>query len=253
VPKLRFISRAPFLGLVFTGFLAARADLASASLIVSEWRLASGVQDLSNDITVNDFSNFAIVQNPFSALAENAIGPNTATTSYDFSWSGDTGSFDVTVAENVETRRVRSISSGIIFISPTADLRMTVDASLDFSSVPGDLAFIGFSMRVWDPITLDVFFNENLIGGNLTLEPAVGTLAFSGDVVLPAGATYRIDFRAQSDTLDEDNPSGPVTSSGFFHFAFQPVPEPATAWLITLGAIAVRRRRRRCRQEIAQE
>jgi hypothetical protein len=131
---------------------------------------------------------------------------------------------------------------------------MTVDASLDFSSVPGDLADIGFSMRVWDPITLDVFFSEFRDGGNFNHgEPAVGTLSINGEAILPAGTTYRIDFRAESDTSVVDNPSGPVTSSGFFHFAFQPVPEPATAWLIALGAIASHRRRRRCRQEIAQE
>ena len=244
---LRFISTAPFLGLAFTGFLAARTDFAAASLNVSEWRLASGVDDASGNIPNLDFSNFGTVQNPFSALAVNSIGPNTATTSYDFSWSGDSGSFDITTTQRVETFRVFTISSGFFMISPTTNpLRMTYSASLDYASVPGDLADVRFRMFAFDQsnTTTPVFF-ESLRGGNLTLEPAVGTLAFSGDVILPAGATYKIDFAASNDNGADNNPTGPITSSGFFHFAFQPTPEPATAWLIALGAIAWPRPRRR--------
>jgi hypothetical protein len=227
---------------------------ARGSLIVSQWQLSTGVQDSSGISVIQDGAGSAVVENPFQASFDAAVGPNTATTSYDFSWSGDTGSFDVTTTQRAETFRVRTISSGLMFISPTTDLRMTIDASLDYASPPGDLANVFFRMTVFEEGTpsVPVFF-ENLDGGNLTLEPAVGTLAFSGDVVLPAGAIYSIQFTARNDNGADNNPTGPITSSGFIHFAFQPVPEPATAWLITLGAIAVRRRRRRCRQEIAQE
>jgi hypothetical protein len=206
------------------------------------------VQDLSDISTVQDVAGFGVVENPFQAVGNAAVGPNTATTSYDFSWSGDSGSFDIAVDLNVETFRVFSGSSGFMLISPTNDLRMTIDAALDYASRPGDLADVMFRMLVVDQSNPSVpLFFEFLRGGNLTLEPAAGTLAFDGDVILPAGATYRIDFRARNDNGADNNPTGPITSSGFIHFAFQPVPEPATAWLITLGAIASRRRRRRCR------
>jgi hypothetical protein len=220
-----------------------------ASLVVSSWSLLTFTEDSSVDLPLSDSVRFTEVQSPFQAVGNAAVGPNTATTSYDFSWSGDTGSFDITTAQRAETFRVFTISSGFIFISPTTDLRMTIDASLDYASPPGDLANVRFRMLVRDGIdqTVPFFFFESLLGGNLSLEPAAGTLAFSGDVILPAGTTYLISFAASNDNGADNNPTGPITSSGFIHFAFQPVPEPATAWLITLGAIAVRRARRKCR------
>jgi len=204
------------------------------------------IEDASVDFPVDDFVRFTEVQSPFQAVANTAVGPNTATTSYDFSWSGDSGSFDINTTQRVETFRVLTQSSGFILISPTNDLRRTINASLDYASVPGDLADIFFRMTVVDQNNLDVpLFFENLQGGNLTLGPAVGTLAFSGDVILPAGATYKIDFIARNDNGADNSPTGPITSSAFFHFAFQPVPEPATLWLIAFGAIGIRRPRRR--------
>jgi hypothetical protein len=219
------------------------------SLVVSQWTLSTAVIDDSDISVVQDVAGFGVVENPFQAVGSAAVGPNTATTSYDFSWSGDTGSFDVTTTQRVETSDIVTISSGLMFISPTTDLRMTIDASLDYASPPGDLANVRFRMLVRDGIdqTVPFFFFESLLGGNLSLEPAAGTLAFSGDVILPAGTTYLISFAASNDNGADNNPTGPITSSGFIHFAFQPVPEPATAWLITLAAIASRRRRRRCR------
>ena len=246
MPGRLFPKHSLFLGLLvlLVGPLVARG-----SLVVSEWRLVTRVQDLSGISVVQDSAGFGVVENPFQAVGNAAVGPNTATTAYDFSWTGDSGSFDIATTQRVETFRVRTISSGFIFIAPTADLRMTIDASLDFASVPGDLADVRFSMFVFDEGNpfVPVFF-ESLRGGNLTLEPAVGTLAFSGDVILPAGATYSISFRASNDNgADTNNPTGPITSSGFFHFAFQPIPEPATAHLIAFGALTLRQPRRRRR------
>jgi len=246
----RFISTAPFLGLVLTGLLAVRADFAAASLNVSDWQLTTAVLDNSALSTVRDFEILTTISNPFQAAANTAVGPNTATTAYDFAWSGDSGSFDIDMALNVETFRVDALSTGIILISPTTDLLMTIDASLVYASVPGDLAFIGFNMKVLDATTFAAFFRENRRGGNLTLDPAVGTLSINGDVILPAGTTYRIDFRASNRNGSDPNPTGPITSSGFIHFDFQPIPEPATAWLIAIGAVALHRPRRgrRCRR-----
>jgi hypothetical protein len=196
------------------------------SLVVSQWTLSTAVIDDSDISVVQDVAGFGVVENPFQAVGSAAVGPNTATTSYDFSWSGDTGSFDVTTTQRVETSDIVTISSGLMFISPTTDLRMTIDASLDYASPPGDLADVFFRMTVFDEgnPSFPVFF-ENLHGGNLTLEPAVGTLAFDGDVILPAGATYSIQFTARNNNLADNNPTGPIT----------------------FAAIASRRRRRRCR------
>jgi len=234
------------LALILVVSMPSRGD---ASLVVSSWSLLTFTEDASSQFPLDDFVRFTDVQSPFQAVANTAVGPNTATTAYNFSWSGDSGSFDIATTQRVETFRVRTISSGFMFVSPTADVRMTYSASLDYASVPGDLADIRFRMFAFDQsnLTVPVFF-ESLDGGNLTLQPAVGTLAFSGDVILPAGATYKIDFAASNDNGADNNPTGPITSSGFFHFNFQPIPEPATAWLIACGAIALRRPRRRCRR-----
>jgi hypothetical protein len=233
------------------GFAVAPPSARAAFQLLT-WRLTTGVVDSSGSSTVVDGHSFESVQNPFQgpgAVSDTSVGPNTARSEYDFSWVLNTGSFHIDIDHHVETTDVDTTSSGHFLIQPDVDLRLTIDASLDYTSVPGDLADFILRMFVRDEATEITLFNEAEEGGSLWFHPASGTLDFDGEVILPAtGTTYRIDYRAWASTLAEDNPSGPLTSSGYVHFDLAPVPEPATALLcLVAGApLALKRRHSRC-------
>ncbi len=215
---------------------------------LSVWSLFTGTIDSSGISTIRDFERLTTVQNPFSgpgAVSDTAVGPNWARSEYDISWLLNTGSFHVDIDHHIETTDVTTTSQGHFLIQPDVDLRLTIDASLDYSSVSGDLANFIFRMYVRDEATEIRLFNEAEEGGNLWFHPASGTLDFDGEVILPVtGTTYRIDYRAWANTLSEDNPSGPLSSSGYVHFDIAPVPEPTTASLFALMGVFILRRRR---------
>ncbi len=232
-----------------TGFLLALTLLSfsaptNAAFVVSSWRLTTGVQDSSGSSIVQDVEDLEVVQNPLNATSQAAVGPNTAQTAYDFSWSGDTGSFHIAPTQHVETLEVVTVSTGFILLSSDIDLIMSVAGSLDYTSPPGDLDVVDFEFSVRDPsIPLGTIFDADLEGGNLVLEPASGTLAFEDEFVLPGGITWRIDYRARAHNLAEPNPSGPIDTNGFIHFDLAPVPETSTLSLLALAALLTLRRR----------
>jgi len=233
--------------LVVSALLAITHD-AEAAFDLSFWDLRTGTTDDSGSIPLWDVDTFDVVQNPFSgpgAVSDTAVGSSTSRTEYSFSWLLNTGSFHIDIDHHIETTDVTTTSQGHFLIQPDVDLRLTIDASLDYSSVPGDLADFLFRMYVRDEATEIRLFNEREEGGNLWFHPASGTLDFDGEVILPAtGTTYRIDYRAWANTLSEDSPSGPLTSSGYVHFDLAPVPEPATALLCLLAGAPLALRRR---------
>lgn len=66
-----------------------------AGIDISSWDLLTFTQDRSGDIPVTDFEGLSVVENPFHAVSSTAVGPNTATTTYDFAWMLDAGTFDI--------------------------------------------------------------------------------------------------------------------------------------------------------------
>ena len=215
-----------------------------AGFEVAAWDLLTFTQDRSADIPETDSERLTMLQNPLNHVSDTMIDPNTARTSYDFSWLMDYGTFDMDIEHHLETFRVRTVSDGHLLIEPDTDLRMTIDASLTYSSVPGDQAFVRLKMFVIDETTQARLFDESERGGNAAFEPASGTLAFAGDFTLPAGTTYRIDYLVDADNLSEPAPDGPIDTNGFIHFELSPVPEPSSAALVLLGTVLASRRRR---------
>lgn len=52
-------------------------------------------------------------------------------------------------------------------------------------------------------------------------------------------------YRAWSNTLAEENPTGPLTANGYVQFDLAPVPEPATAILCLIAGVPLLLHRRR--------
>ncbi len=214
-----------------------------ASIDITEWALVNGVQDFSMQDIVQDASAFTVVENPFIASHSAAVGPSTVETSYDFSWSNDFGSFDIQMSQFIPNPFVRVVSSGDILVTPTTDLSVSFDSSLTYTSSPGDEAAIRLRTIVIEENTNVVFFHAMVEGGGFFFEPPSGTLAFSGDVILPAGSTYHIDYLVEIHSLTVPNPQAPITADGFVHFDLQAVPEPSTLSLLAIGLLLTRRPR----------
>ena len=244
MPHLPAVHKATFRCMLAAALALSTAEASHAAFDVSMWNLLTFTQDRSEDIPVTSSDVVKLVQNPLTHISDTMVWPNTNLTQLDFSWLLDTGSFHIDILHHVETFRVNTNSQGHLLITPDIDLNMIVDGSLTYSSVPSDLARIQFDFQVRDPTDpFGTIFDVELEGGSAFLEPASGTLAFSDQLVLPAGTMWRIDYRVVADNLVELDPDGPIDTSGFIHFAFTPVPEPATLTLLIFGSPLLLKRR----------
>jgi len=209
---------------------------------IDEWSFASGVYDGATG--EHDFQGFITVQNPFQASHSAVVGGSTATTTYDFAWAEQFGSLLIQAShetEGVESGDMESFSSGFIWITPSEDILLTIDAaySYDLPDDPMTARLETFVTNADSPVSL---FDE-LVGYDTGLGvPASGTLTINGDVILPAGETWVFGYSMEIDTFSGTG-SAVGTSSG--HISLTITPEPTTASLLALGAFMLLRRGRR--------
>jgi hypothetical protein len=224
--------------------LCALASPVGGSLVVTEWRLSSIVDD--NDLdTDEDRQFFLTVQNPFQASHTAIAGESFAATTYDFTWVGDDGSFDITTEQHSVQLQGRVSAGANIDFTPMMDSVFSYSAQYDYQWDPSVIGQAALSFRLVD-LTLDeLVFHEGRTGDNVGFDPPFGSLVIpeaSANIV--AGRQYKIIISALTDLFDETPPGSPGLSTGNIHFTITPVPEPATASLLIAGLLLSRRRPR---------
>ncbi len=221
---------------------------AVAGYNVDSLLLLNLVQDSSGPSIVQDADRITDILNPLQLNSTAQLADNIAASSYDYSWLEDAGIGDFHTTFDHEMRftsDVRTVTRVELVIETTADVMVAFEGSLAYSHTPGDFTDIGIGYSVVELSQFDVLLNEALEGGNGDFLPASGTLDLTGDVILPAGFTYRLSATVDNFNILIDDPVGIYDAEGFANFTIRPVPEPHVAWLfIVSAAIAVVRRRR---------
>ena len=201
---------------------------------------------MTTEVGVNGMDDYDWVStptNPFVATHHAQLGMTQATTNIDVAWGPDGGRFDFLFDQVIEdsTSYVASKTYGGVGIVSDVDLWLDYEYSYSYSNLGGDFA-INSSTRVTH-ITNDGFTHltyDTQLGGAGWLQPSSGTFTASYELLLEAGQRYGIVYDTQ---LDSGADFGLVGSgAGSLHFTLTPVPEPTTALLLALSAIALFRR-----------
>jgi len=219
---------------------------ASAQLTVTDWDLATGVQDLS--IPTQDVDFTFTVANPLllTQSAQLASG-GTAATDYDFAWAGDDASFRVDMSHltpDLGNDFYSSLSTGDIYFTTGVPLIARLTGSYTyFLPVARMQAAIGVNVRDIEQ-NQRLIFAEGIADTILSPAPQGGTFTWDKLALIPANRLYSISFDFQ--LRARRNTGEFATGSGSFTLTFEPVPEPATLMLSSVGtALYIRRSRRR--------
>lgn len=213
-----------------------------AEVVVHDWSLTTAVQDLSIPTQDTDFST--TVQNPLQlAQLASLYSGGTATTVYDFSWAGDTASFNVTASQVVPdlgSALYRSFSMGSMNFSVSDDVRAHFTGQYSYSlPVPGMETIFGLSITDYQPP--HTILGDSGQDATITTPSASGTFALDRTWVLQAGHTYFLQYTIYISA--SGNSGALATGNGFLQLRLEPIPEPATIALIGLTAILRCRRR----------
>ncbi len=230
--------------------IVARPSSVVVAVEVTSWDLRTGVQDFSGQTSVSDLRRINVVSNPPITTSVASVGLNSATTDYDYSWLLDMafGDFNTSFVHAIRSVKIRTVSTGQIFIIPGEDIRVTVNGSLNYWHTPGDEGAINYFATVRDMSTNADVFNEHRQGGNLYLLPSSGTLTIQAEAELSAGIPYRLRYGLQTDNTGDLPPTGIADASGFVNFHIEPlIPEPATLALLLPAMLLIRRPRRSIR------
>lgn len=227
-----------YLALVWLGLLLT-ARVSNGQIAVSDWYLESAVQNLGN--SSQNLAVFETVQNPFVNSHSAALGPGTATTAYDFAWSGENGSFQITgsqVTPDLGGSLYHSFSDGSILFVTSTPLIAHLTGSYSYFMPVGGMEAIA-TLRI-----SNTSFTTNYIEVvGQAFAPASGTFQWDRIGFIPANQPciiiYGMDIRARG------NSGALANGSGSFNLTFQPVPEPASLLIFTVGLSLARRNPRR--------
>jgi len=226
-------------------FVLALPIQAYAGIIVSDWSLVTAVQNLDpNSNPPQDVSTFDTVENPFLNSHSAVLGQGTATTAYDFSWSGDNASFRINashVVPDLGSAYYKGLSVGTMNFSVTADVLAHLTGTYGYSlPVPGMDTIFGLSITDLQPPHQTL--SDSRSAATFIIPSDSGTFVLDASMVLQAGHNYLLQYTSY---IAATGNSGALASGdGFLDVTFQPVPEPATLWLAATAAILVRLRRR---------
>lgn len=225
---------------VTVGLWLCTSTTVCAHISVESWNLATAVQDFTQEIP-QQVSRFETVSNPFANSHSATLGPGTATTSYDLSWSAHHATFRFDVAHVVPDLHndiYNSLSTGSILFTTTEPMIAHLVGAYTYSlPVSGMTVVTSFSIFDW-PITR-AFMTDGHVDDTI-LSPAPLTGSFSSDrtALLPAAGSYGISYTVRLTATHNTGALG--TGDGFFQLNLDPVPEPATSTVLAIGIVGAR-------------
>lgn len=183
--------------------------------------------------------------NPLMTTRHAQLGLTEATSVFDLAWGPTGGRFDLLFDHVIEDGPGFSESTAFGGIGVTSDVDVWLDYQYTFSfnNLNGGIILTSVNQVAESTQTgATNIFRIVRQGGAGALDPTSGTFVTSRQVLLEANEVYGISY---SNTLLGGEDSGALgTGNGSLHFTLTPVPEPATAMLLTLMSIVFTRRRR---------
>ncbi len=180
------------------------------------------------------------IPNPFQISHSAALGSSTAFASYDFAWAEQFGTFliqSTQQAEGVPTSQLLTAASGYIYVTPSEDLALTIDAAWTFD-LPRDYMYTSLLVRVYGAGTHQVLFGQTAGGSTFPGEPASGTVTITGsNMILPPGETWVLRYEMSIYTYGGTQGT---TATGNGYVNFQLSPEPAAFSLLAVGNLLLR-------------
>ncbi len=216
----------------------------SADLVVQNYFLDSSVftagLDPDHSQTVN---NNNPVPTSFSQFAH--VDPSFCSTGYQMDWTGDSAQFDITSSHRLQGYQGSVSSGGRWVVRPAVDSLVTFNGFFNYnhpaSSSLWGRAIIDVNLKVEG--TANFLFGDQASDGSVTLGPPSGTLNVGGSYLLQAGTLYRVGFSFGTSNFQQPPPEATWLGNGEVHITINPVPEPATAALVSLAIIPLLCRR----------
>ncbi len=217
---------------------------ARAQIVVTEWSLATAVQDAGGD-PIQDATAFSIVTNPFVDSHSAHLGLGTAMTSYSHSWSANHASFHFDMAHvtpDLHNSLSASFSTGSIVLTTSEPLRAHLTGSYSYYLPVGGMDISSGLQITGGPgppfyTFLDVSHREDTF---VSPAPLSGIFTSDQTALIPAG-TYAINYITRLNAFG--NSGAIATGSGFFQLTLEPVPEPATLSFLSIIALSISCRR----------
>jgi hypothetical protein len=226
-----------FAGALSLSLLSANAR---ADLLISDW-------ELTNQVLTPPWQNYGLfttVENPFVAAHTAALSGSTSSVDYNFSWSGDGGTFRIDFdgqAVELPGGSVFSAAFGYIHFTTTSKIAVTLSGALTFD-LPGYLMRSEQIAEVFGPPNEPDYVSfANYIGP--TSGPIAGTTQEIRQTVLPANCDCTFQYYMDVATIGDSGATG--SAFGYVSLELAPVPEPAAFLPLALGALLLRRRRTR--------
>lgn len=207
---------------------------------IEDWNLAIGATWNWPHTVGHSFND---VSNPFADSHQVSLWESSSAASYDFAWWDAQGSFlieSVQEAEGVATSSLFTSASGFIWLTPAEDLNLSVEGAWTYD-LPRDYMLATLVFAVYHSTENITLFSRGLNADTPLYGSASGTLAFDGEVTIPANETWIIQYKMRLET-DAGTQGYMATGDGFIHFTL--TPEPAAA-LLLLPLLLARRHIRR--------
>jgi hypothetical protein len=220
---------------------------AGSSFTIDSWSLSAGAHG-----PFPYFSSvvFETVANPYTDHGQVTERDSSASTSFDFWWTDQYGSFLIQSSVHCVSQNVPPFpgggaselcgADGSMRFTASADLLFSVDAAFLYDLAGPDM-FTQLQISIIDVQVPNIgYFDELRRDDTFTSNPASGTLSIQGQAVLPAAHTYSLAYSQLLEAIG--NTGDAADGSGTIHFTLSEVPEPAAFFSLALTALVLRRR-----------
>lgn len=222
-----------------TALLTALPFVKADEITITTWDLGVHVYGDGMD---EDFS--VVVQNPYngSLLAAPSGHASTAASQHEFAWSGGLGTFltqSQQLAVGASGGSAFTTASDVLHLSVLEPLPLHISGSWTYE-LPADFMMTQFSVAIGGESSHTSLFRQEYTRTTFPGDPPSDTLLIGGDVVIPPGETWLIQY-----TMSLEADAGPNFSAvGAGYVNLQISPEGSTLALFFPLLLALPRRRR---------
>lgn len=224
--------------LIATAACGVRAD----AIQVNQWLLTAAINDF-NQVPTQSLSFFNVLANPFVNSHSANLGGASSIASYSFNWSNSSADFQAACSfvgtgyPNADASLQRVGCDGKIYITPSIDALLSVQAHMDYALGPGDRESSGgwsvAQLPSPAPIAFGGFHAQPAFG-----DPPVASWNHQGSLTLLAGQQYLLRYGFGVDSYPGSGTQSQLsTGNASVLFHIDALPEPAALSPLAFAAL----------------